>query len=262
MAEPDKAQSEARCVGYMAGDIKLINLVESTHDYHAWNAQEFFGVPYERIYDEVKKETLDKDLRDLSKRTNHGANYNMGGAVMLDTMGPKRVAQAKLVLKLPAYMRLQAVCDYMLEKYEQTYPQVKGLFYDTIVATIEKTNKLVSAYGWTRYFFAKPSKANKPALNAAVAHGPQNLSVSIINREWYAIWRESIYGSLRGRVRIKAQIHDSLPFQYRENDHAAALEVVAMMQTKTEVTGADGVTRTMVIPADLKCGADRWSKIK
>jgi hypothetical protein len=42
-----------------------------------------------------------KDLRDLSKRTNHGANYNMGGSVMLDTMGPKRVAQAKLVLKLP-----------------------------------------------------------------------------------------------------------------------------------------------------------------
>jgi hypothetical protein len=186
----------------------------------------------------------------------------MGGGVMLDTMGPKRVAQAKLTLKLPLHWRLKAVCDYLLERYEATYPQVKGLFYDTIIATVEKTNKLVSPYGWTRYFFAKPSKANKPALNAAVAHGPQNLSVSIINREWYAIWRETIYGTLRNRVRIKAQIHDSLPFQYRENDPDAAKEVVAMMQTKTIVTGADGVTRTMVIPADLKCGSDRWSKIK
>lgn len=262
LAEPDKAQSEARCVGYMSGETKLINLVESTHDYHSWNAAAFFGVPYEQIYDESSGDTLDTDLRDLSKRTNHGANYNMGDAVMLDTMGPKKVAFAKLKLKLPAHLRLTAVCQFLLDRYSETYPRVKGLFYDTIISTIERTNKLVSPYGWTRYFFAKPSKKNKPALNAAVAHGPQNLSVSIINREWYAIWRSTVHGNLRGRVRVKAQIHDSLPFQYRKDDIAAAVEVVNMMQTATPVTGADGVTRTMVIPAGVKLGAVQWSKLK
>ena len=260
LAEADKAQSEARCVGYMAGEKKLIDLVESPHDYHSWNAQEFFGVSYERIYDEVKGKTLDKDLRDLSKRTNHGANYNMGASVMLDTMGPKRAAEAKRLLKLPIYMRLQAVCQHLLDKYAATYPNVKGLFYDKLISTIETTNRLVSPLGWTRYFFAKPSRRNKPALNAAVAHGPQNLSVSLLNVEWYAIWRETVYGALRGSVRIKAQIHDSIFFQYRPDFDPN--NVVKMMHTPVQVTGADGVTRTMLIPSDLKSGAEAWSNLK
>ena len=259
LAEPDKAQSEARCVGYMSGETKLIDLVESDHDYHAWNAQAFFGVPYETIYDEAKKKTLNKDLRDLSKRTNHGANYNMGESVMLDTMGPKKVAEAKRVLKLPAYMRLVKVCGYLLATYEKTYPRVKGLFYDEIIREITTTSKLVSPFGWTRYFFAKPSRQNKPALNAAVAHGPQNLSVSIINREWYTIWRATVYGELRGRVRVKAQIHDSIPFQYKEQKDAEA--VLAMMNTVVKVRGADRAVREMRIPSDLKCGKSRWSEL-
>lgn len=261
LAEPDKAQSEARCVGYLAGELSLIELVEGPHDYHAWNAQAFFGVPYEEIYDERTKKTLDKDLRDLSKRTNHGANYNMGAGVMLDTMGPKAVAKAKRVLKLPAKMRLLEVCEYLLAAYSKTYPNVKGLLYDTIISTIELTNRLVSPLGWTRYFFAKPSRRNKPALNAAVAHGPQNLSVSIINKEWYTIWRETMYGKLRLRVRIKAQIHDSILFQYRQGDDSAPTEVQEMMKTAVPVKGADGVTRTLVIPTDMKCGARAWNQL-
>lgn len=261
LAEPDKAQSEARCVGYMSGETKLIDLVESPHDYHAWNAQAFFGVPYETIFDEATGKTLNKSLRDLSKRTNHGANYNMGEGVMLDTMGPKKVAEAKRVLKLPVYMTLKSVCGYLLAQYEATYPKVKGLFYDKIISEIQTTSRLVSPFGWTRYFFAKPSKSNKPALNAAVAHGPQNLSVSIINREWYAIWSSTVHGNLRGRVRVKAQIHDSIPFQYRADDPAAAQEVLGMMNTVVNVRGADGITRAMKIPSDLKCGKQRWSEL-
>ena len=262
LAEPDKAQSEARCVGYLSGETKLIELVESPHDYHAWNAEAFFGVPYATIYDEKTGKTLNKDIRDLSKRTNHGANYNMGDQVMLDTMGPKLVAKAKAVLKLPAHMKLKQVCAYMLGVYEKTYPRVKGLFYDEIIKEIAATSRLVSPFGWTRYFFSKPSRSNKPALNAAVAHGPQNLSVSIINREWYAIWRETVHGSLRNRVRIKAQVHDSIPFQYREGDKTACMDVLAMMNTSVKVRGADGITRTMLIPSDMKSGAVRWSDLK
>ena len=260
LAEADKAQSEARCVGYMAGEQTLIDLVEGPHDYHAWNAQSFFGIPYENIYDEATGKTLLKDIRDLSKRTNHGANYNMGKAVMLDTMGPKAVAKAKLVLKLPPKMRLVDVCEHLLNAYARTYPNVKGLFYDKIVSTIEISSKLVSPLGWTRYFFAKPSKANKPALNAAVAHGPQNLSVSLLNIEWYKIWKETVYGELRGNVRIKAQIHDSIFFQYRKDFDPQV--VLAMMHTPVEVTGADDKTRTMLIRSDMKKGAVAWSDLK
>jgi DNA polymerase I-like protein with 3'-5' exonuclease and polymerase domains len=262
-AEPDKAQSEARCVGYLSGDKNLIELVESDKDYHSWNAQAFFGVPYELIWDQEHHKTLDKVIRDLAKRTNHGANYNMGAQVMLDTMGPRMVAKAKKVLKLPAHYTLFQVCDYLLARYEATYPDVKQTWYQKIVSTIEVTKKLVSPFGWTRQFFGSPRK-NKQALNAAVAHGPQNLSVAIINREWYSIWRETLYGKLRNRVRVKAQIHDSLPFIYR--DRAAAYEVQAMMNTEVPVTDARGITRILRIPTDMSLGpeggATRWSEVK
>ena len=164
------------------------------------------------------------------------------------------------MLKLPAKMQLRAVCKYLLDKYSSSYPNVKGLFYTSIILKIEQTSKLVSALGWTRFFFGKPSAKNKPALNSAVAHGPQNLSVSILNKEWYAIWRETVYGSLQDKVRIKAQIHDSIFFQYRESFDPET--VLSMMNTPVEVLGADNVVRTMLIPSDLKCGATRWSNLK
>lgn len=273
LCEIDKAQSEARCVGYLSGETALISLVESSHDYHSWNASAFFGVPYEQIYDEERGKTLDKDLRDLSKRTNHGANYNMGDTVMLQTMGPKAVAKAKVKLKLPSHLTLKGVCKYLLEVYDRKYPKVRGLNYDAILKEIATTGRLVSPRGWTRIFFGKPSRQNKPMLNAAVAHPPQNLSVDIINEEFYNVWRATIYDgyykdgnyvhcALRGLVRIKAQIHDSIFFQYRADRADLPAMVSEIMNTRVTIKGADGVTREMYIPSDISAGKNRWSELK
>lgn len=262
IAEVDKKQSEARCVAYLSGDLALINLVESEYDYHAWNASKFFGVDYAAIYEQATGKTLDKALRDLSKRTNHGANYNMGAAVMLDTMGPKKVAKAKIQLKLPPKWTLKMVCQYLLDRYVATYPDVKGRWYESIIQHVEMHGILVSPFGWVRRCFGKPREF-KPHLNSLVAHPPQNLSVSIINKEWYKIWRATVYGDLRGRVRIKAQIHDSLLFIYKRV--ADALQVQEMMDLRVPVVGSDGVTRTLYIPTDLSLGDEptrRWSEIK
>lgn len=273
LCEIDKAQSEARCVGYLAGETSLIDLVEGPHDYHSWNAASFFGVPYEEIYDDALHKQLNPALRDLAKRTNHGANYNMGAGVMLATMGPKKVAQAKRVLGRPASESLKDVCAYMLGVYEKTYPGIKGRWYESIIKEIGTTGRLVSPRGWTRIFFGRPSKYNKPMLNSAVAHPPQNLSVDIINEEFYNVWRASVYDSyykdgklipcaLRGVVRIKAQIHDSIFFQYRVDRPDAPGIVSSIMNTSVKIKGADGVTRTMFIPSDISKGGERWSQLK
>lgn len=261
LGENDQPQSEARCVGYISGCQSLIDLVEGPHDYHAWNAQSFFGIPYEKIYDEISKKTLDKAIRDLSKRTNHGANYNMGAAVMLETMGPKKVAEARRLLKLPATMPLIDVCAHLLAAYEKTYPEIKKDWYDDIKRTIAITKKLVSAMGWTRYFFGNPS-GNKLALNAAVAHGPQNLSNHIVNKGFYKAWRESVYGEVRGRLRIKAPIHDSILYCYKGED--IPLLIKEWMTLPVRVTDIKGITRTMIIHPDVsaKPGAIFWSELK
>lgn len=261
LAEGDFAQSEARCVGYISGCKPLIDLVESEYDYHSWNAFKFFGTPYEQV---------SKPLRTLAKRVNHGANYNMGAGVLLETMGPKAVAEARVVLKLPAKWSLIQVCQHLLNVYAQTYPEVKGDWYDDLKRTIKMTKKLVSALGHTRYFFADPS-ANKPALNAAVAHGPQNLSGGVLNIVFYSIWHASVYGDLRDRVRLKAQIHDSIFFGYRGEE---VPEIVrSRMENPIKVKAIDGVTRTMLIPPDMSArkkdkdgndvGAARyWAELK
>lgn len=268
LGEADGEQAEARAVAYLSGDKNLLDLVDSTHDYHSWNAAAFFGVPYEQIYDEVNKKKLMPALRELAKRTNHGANYNMGAQVMLETMGPKFVIQARSTLGLSPRMTLLAVCAHLLEVYANTYPGVKVDWYSWIVQTIEMTSKLVSARGWTRHFFDKPS-GSKPALNAAVAHGPQNLSVSIINEGWRRVWHAQIYGELRGRIRMKAQIHDSIFFQFRIGDTAAAERVVELSTVPTEVTDCHGNKRILTIPMAISWGkphagkpALRWSDCK
>lgn len=290
LAEVDKAQSEARCVGYLSGEEKLIELVESEHDYHSWNAAAFFGIPYDTIYSEELHKTINKTIRDLAKRTNHGANYNMGAFMMLLTMGPKNVAIAKVALGLRG--SLLDVCEFLLRRYSDTYPNVKGRWYDSIIKEIELTGGLTSPLGWTRVFFNKPHKANKPALNSAVAHPPQNLSVAIINLEFYNVWRSQIHGSfyrldpglrgfrdrqrvarlsvlqavdLRGLVRLKAQIHDSIFFQYRAGDAYAYIPALVrdtFMDTRIPVRGSDGVSRSMFIPSDIAAGKKYWSELK
>lgn len=250
LAEGDYAQSEARCVGYLSGCESLIALVESDKDYHSWNAHKFFGVEYADVT---------KPLRNLSKRVNHGSNYNMGAAVLLDTMGPKAVAEARTLLKLPGKWTLTQVCQHLLRTYEATYPEVKRDWYDEIKRTIKMTKKLVSPLGWTRHFFADPT-TSKPALNAAVAHGPQNLSVAIINRVFYSIWHDSLYGDLRGKVRLKAQIHDSIFFAYRGDDTPSVVRT--RMKLPIQVKGTDGKVRTMAIPPDMNSGETYWADLK
>lgn len=241
LAEGDYAQSEARCVGYLSGCKALIDLVESDKDYHSWNAAAFFGVPYEKV---------DKPLRTLSKRVNHGANYNMGPAVLLTTMGPKNVQEAKTLLKLPARWSALQVCAYLLSVYEKTYPEVKQDWYDDIKRTVKLTGMMVSQLGWVRKVFGDPT-VHKPTLNQVVAHGPQNLSVQIINKPFYQIWRDSVYGDLKDKVRVKAQIHDSIFFAYRGEDTP---EIVRKrMENPVRIKDIRGVTRTMLIPPDMSC---------
>lgn len=250
LGEGDYAQSEARCVGYMSGCEALIKLVESDKDYHSWNASAFFGVPYESV---------NKALRTLAKRVNHGANYNMGARVLLDTMGPSAVLEAQTLLKLPSKWSMVMVCEHLLKTYERTYPEVKKDWYDALKRSIKFTKKLVSALGWTRVFFNDPT-ASKPALNAAVAHGPQNLSVGIINEVFYNIWRDSVYGDLRMRLRVKAQIHDSIFFSYRGEDVPGIVQ--ERMKNPKTIVDVKGSARTMLIPPDMSAGKKYWADLK
>lgn len=267
--ECDREQAEARDTAYLSGDTNLIAAVEDTSkDFHGKNASAFFGVPYEQIVrSEFLEElgiwvhkTIDKVVRDLSKRTNHGANYNMGAQVMLDTMGIKNVLRAKELLKLPHGWTLLQVCQYLLDCYAKAYPVVKGAWYDKVKADVAGSHMLVGPTGWTRYCFSDPNKS-KRALNMYVAHPPQSLNAQELNLSYRAvfthIWKKNI-----NDFKLGPQIHDSILFQYRVGREDLAWEVKKLMTITTRVTDTFGITRDMIIPAALKGGATRWSEIQ
>ena len=259
LGEADYAQAESRDTAYITGDTTLIAAVEGSRDFHSVNASAFFGVPYESIYDDVNHKTLNTPLRDLAKRTNHGANYCMGAAVMLDTMGIKNVLRAQSLLKLPAHLSPKDVCEYLLKRFGETYPTVASTYPEWVVTTVLSKRKLVGATGWTRYCFKNP-KLDKRARNAYVAHNPQSLNAMTLNKAFLAVFN-NIWLPHSDNFKLHGQIHDSILFSYRKGHEYLADMVKDCMEFNVPVTDLFGVTRNLRVPVDLKVGLDRWAKL-
>jgi DNA polymerase I-like protein with 3'-5' exonuclease and polymerase domains len=252
----DKSQSESYCTAYLSQDLNLIHSVTTSPDFHCKNASLFFGIPFSELYDAANKKVLNKPIRTLAKRVNHGANYNMMGNKLLETMGDLEVVKAKALLKLPSNWSLVTVCEYLLECFDSQYPQVRGPWYQQITQEVVTTGLLANPTGYTRRTFLQPKKS-KLDLNACVAHKPQSLSVELVNKAFYRIWRELQLGKYYGKFRLKAQVHDEIIFIATPDIIEEALEDVAnYMVIPTKIYG-----RTMTIPSTKVSGL-YWSDLK
>lgn len=254
-AEADYEQAEDRGVAMKSGDKTLLDIFATGKDSHSYKAAMFFGIPYEQIYDEATGKKLRKDIRELGKRINHGANYNMGAFVLLETMGPKNVREAQRLLGLPANMSLLKVCEYLLGCYEAAFPVVKKDYYRWIVLQIKQSNKLVGDTGWVRYCFGNP-EASKPALNKYVAHVTQSLNAMILNKAFLSVFLEL---GLNPNFKLQAQIHDSILFQYRIGHEYLLDRVKELMTFPVPVTDCKGITRDLIVPVDVKCLGRTWA---
>ena len=254
--ECDSKQAESRDTAYISGDESLIAAVESTRDFHSTNCSAFFGVPYDAIYDDARNKTLNKELRDLAKRVNHGANYNMGANVLVETMGLENIYKAQVLLKLPKSWKPKDVAEHLLKQFHRVYPKIAGLYYTKVIKDVTLTKLLKGATGWTRYCFGDPGK-NKRDLNAYVAHCPQSLNAMRLNQAFIKVFRDiQLHPEHRHNFKLLAQIHDSIFFMFREGHEYLAEMVARCMKIPITITGADGVVRTYTVPADVKAGKD------
>lgn len=255
LCECDSSKAETWDTAYLSGEKALIAAVNNALDFHKVNASAFFGVPYD---------TVSKALRNLSKRVNHGANYLMGESVLVDTMGEPAIWEAKRLLKLPQSYGLLDVAHHLLESFHKTYPELRSNYYPSVVNSIVTTRMLVGAQGWTRYCFGSPDK-NKMDKNSYVAHRSQSENAMRLNRAFMKVFYEiAIHPDHRDNFKLCAQIHDSILFQYRIGHEYLVDMVRERMELPVTVKGADGVTRTYVVPAEAKNGKDnkgalRWS---
>jgi len=301
-AEVDLEQAESRDTGYISGDTQLIENVEHNPDFHCANASAFFGIPFEELYDisTGKVFAKHKSLRnDIAKRVNHGANYNMGARVLIDTMGIENIVLAKKLLGLERFWTYMQVAEYLLEQFHKVYPDIRDVFYRGVVEEILTTRmlrstavhhpwqvaprlnalgiqaELISKYevmaggAWTRYCFADPSKS-KPALNSYIAHPPQSLNAQTLNKAYLSVFHDIANNPKHAaNFKLLPQIHDSILFQYREGHEYLCQMVKERMEIPLTLRGYDGVIRTFVVPAGVKSGkhlkkgvAEYWSEIE
>jgi len=276
LAEVDLEQAESRDTAFISGDEDLIVAVTGERDFHSVNASAFFGIPYESIFDAAVGKTINKALRDLAKRVNHGANYNMGPNVLVDTMGLVNIYKAAKLLKLPKLWTPKQIAEYLLAQFHKTYPKIARVYYEWIKAAVRTTAKIVSSAvhsapyqattaGWVRYCFGDPTK-NKTALNAYVAHAPQSLNAMTLNKAFMAVFYDlMLHPEHHKNIKVFAQIHDSILFQVRNGHEYLIDEVRKRMEIPVTVKSCDGKVREFTVPAAPKAGKDgkgayRWSE--
>lgn len=256
--EIDNEQSETRCTAYMAEDLDLIATVESDKDFHALNATKFFGVDY-HVAKQKQEDGSDSPPRAMAKKINHAVSYNMAEKMFVIQAGAKFMEQARRELKLPGDLTHEQIAGILIGIFDKAYPKVRNEFQTKIKRAIAFSKRLVSppiwnGLSWTRWFFSDPA-LTKPALNAAVAHGPQSTSVRIVNEGMLKIYDKVLFLPQQPVI-MSAQIHDSLLFQIR--DEVVDIWIPKLheyMRTPIVVHG-----RTLIIPTADKVTGKFWGK--
>lgn len=254
LIEFDNSQSEARCTAYLAKEYKLVEALEDpTKDFYTSLGTLFFQIPYEQVTKEFRNKILKKIV--------HGTNYMMGAATFIENAGIQNLitGAAPLGLKITldkkakdGEITLKEFATSLLESYHKPFPRVRE-WYKEVATEIATTKMLKSPLGWTRYFFGDISK-NHNLMRGAVAHAPQNLSVSILNMGLWKIWK--LVKNSGGKIRFKAQIHDSIFLQIHNSVlEEAKQEVYNALQNPVDIYG-----RKLLIPVDYKFGSS-WASM-
>lgn len=253
--EIDKKASESYCTALLSGSNTLWDAVHNSPDFHCHNCSLFFGIPFELLYDITTETVLQKPMRDLAKRVNHGANYCMGATVLVETMGATKVWEAKELL-MKSYKENgnallyndihsrntpKDIAEFLLDRFHAAYPELSRKWYPAIKREVAITGLLTSPSGWTKKCFGDPIN-NKLDANACVAHGPQHLSVMLLNKGLRAIFDNLVCGNLR----LHAQIHDSVVFSVRIGYEYLTEEMDKLLRPEIHFKG-----KTLVIPNDV-----------
>jgi len=259
--EADNKQSEGRTTAYCAQEENLIKALENAErDFYKTLGELFFEIPYEKVTKEFRNKVI--------KRIVHGSNYMMGEGTFINNIikeveeGLEILYKAAKELKITITpnprkgrsdeMNLKTFAKMLLDSYHKPFPRVRK-WYGEIKHEVATTSKLVSPLGHVRHFFGDIN-TNHNVLRSAVAHQPQNLSVSILNRGFCRVYTELVLPG-NGDIRLKAQIHDSIFGQIRigTRDYYAP-RIIACMDNPVTVHG-----RLLRIPVDIKFGRN-WAE--
>ena len=192
----DFSQSDDVFMSYESQDPEKIAVVESGRDAHAVNAELFFGMPYDVVV-AGKKAGLDTvvhpitGVRQLTKKTVHGTNFQMAAYTLYVTMGRDAVVAAAILLGhkdagLWDEHQLVGLCGKLMVTYRGKYKRLtKREYYADIARQLKDKARVVNAYGLTRIFLGDPR--DNGTQREATAFVGQSDTASNMNRAMYEI---------------------------------------------------------------------------
>jgi DNA polymerase I-like protein with 3'-5' exonuclease and polymerase domains len=239
----DKAQSEARDVGWFCGvvlgDWSYLDACESG-DLHTYVTRllhpEWTWTGVLRDDRKIAERRAYRFLthRDLSKRLGHGTNY----------IGTAREMARQL--RLP----VELVEDFQV-RYFAAFPCIP-LMHKWIASALQRDRYLVNSFGRRRDFFDRPD--DYETVKSAVAYMFQSATGDAVNLGLYRLWR-----GLRGRIQILSQLHDAIYFQAPIPANGAAEQTLLRDVLRlVEVRQTDRRSgRSMTIPGEV-VGGFNW----
>lgn len=234
----DLEQSDSRGVGailwQLFRDSTYLDACESG-DLHTSVARlAFTDLPWtgERRPDRVIADTKfyrDWSYRDVCKRLGHGTNF----------MGE------------PDHMAREThIAPHLVRKFRETYlvNYPMEMWWGWVRRRLADTHYITTLRGRKRIFFGRA--IDDDTVKAAVAYEPQSITADTNHSGLLRVWR-------RGRVQLLVEGHDSILFQYPEEDDEAVAVSLEDMQ-ETLILNGD---RLFMIPAEAKSGMN-WGDVE
>lgn len=164
-------------------------------------------------------------FRDLAKKLGHGSNY-------LGT--PPTMAKHA---RIPSIIAKEFQSNYF-----QAFPCIPA-WHSNVFWQLENLGFLTTPLGRRRFFFDRPTASN--TRREAVAYTPQSMTADEINQGILRLWRS-------GRVQLLVQVHDSILFQFPEDqrDEIVPWAIEQLEATRLQLKGG----REFYVPAEAATG--------
>ncbi len=162
--------------------------------------------------------------RDLAKKLGHGTNYYGQPPTMAKNA------------KLPQHM----VVDFQSNYFRQ-FPCIPA-YHKYIKESLKDMPVITTMLGRRRHFFGRQNDLE--TIKEAIAFEPQSLTADEIDYILLKIWRSN-------RVHLLVQVHDSIMFEYHEEEEAEIIPW-ALEQAKYTIQLAGG--REFFVPVEAKVG--------
>lgn len=162
--------------------------------------------------------------RQLAKKLGHGTNYY--GT-------PRTMAKhTKTAVKL--------IEDFQ-QRYFSGFPCI-GLWHSEVKRMLKEESAITTLFGRRRYFWGRPSEDS--TIREAIAYAPQSMTADEINIGMLNLYRTN-------RVQLLVQVHDSLLFQYPEDEEDEIIPLALQCLRAPLVLKRD---REFAVPVDAKIG--------